>query len=180
MQGATEKLVQAFHPASFVAGVAIGGLAVSFIRSLIKRKPAPAPVQASAPSADVPPRAPVDDPDAEMKMVLCVNTSLKMGKGKIGAQCGHAAIGAYQKARERQPERVAAWEQAGTTKIAVQVHDEEELDQKRAEAKKRGLIAYQVYDAGRTQIAAGSATVLAIGPGPVEMINEITGDCKLL
>ena len=29
-------------------------------------------------------------------MVLVVRADLKMGKGKIGAQCGHAVLGAYK------------------------------------------------------------------------------------
>lgn len=33
------------------------------------------------------------------------------------------------------------------------------------EAKKIGLVTSVIQDAGRTQIAAGSRTVLAIGPG---------------
>jgi PTH2 family peptidyl-tRNA hydrolase len=32
-------------------------------------------------------------------------------------------------------------------------------------AKEAGLCSYLVMDAGRTQIASGSKTVLAIGPG---------------
>ena len=32
----------------------------------------------------------------EMKMALVVRTDLSMTKGKIGAQCGHATIGAYR------------------------------------------------------------------------------------
>ena len=32
----------------------------------------------------------------EVKMVLVVREDLKMGKGKIGAQCGHATLGAYR------------------------------------------------------------------------------------
>jgi peptidyl-tRNA hydrolase, PTH2 family len=35
-------------------------------------------------------------PKEELKMVLCVNDALKMGKGKIGAQCAHAAVGVLQ------------------------------------------------------------------------------------
>jgi len=35
-------------------------------------------------------------------------------------------------------------------------------------------------DAGRTQIAAGSRTVLAIGPAPVKEIDAVTGELKLL
>jgi peptidyl-tRNA hydrolase, PTH2 family len=32
-------------------------------------------------------------------------------------------------------------------------------------AEKKGLINYMIRDAGRTQIAAGSRTVLGVGPG---------------
>ena len=34
-----------------------------------------------------------------------------------------------------------------------------------ANARKHGLVACSIQDAGRTQIAAGSRTVLAVGPG---------------
>lgn len=47
-------------------------------------------------------------------------------------------------------------------------------------AIQRGLPAYIVQDAGRTQIAAGSQTVLAIGPGPKSVVDQITGHLSLL
>lgn len=43
-----------------------------------------------------------------------------------------------------------------------------------------GLPTYIVHDAGRTQIAAGSQTVLAIGPGPKTTIDRVTGHLSLL
>lgn len=46
-------------------------------------------------------------------------------------------------------------------------------------ARKMGLVACSIQDAGRTQISAGSRTVLAIGPGPKNLIDEITGSLKL-
>jgi peptidyl-tRNA hydrolase len=52
-----------------------------------------------------------------------------------------------------------------------------ELAQK---AIQRGLPAYIVHDAGRTQIAAGSQTVLAIGPGPKSVVDQVTGHLSLL
>ena len=45
---------------------------------------------------------------------------------------------------------------------------------------KRGLPSYLVRDAGRTQIPAGTTTVLGIGPGPVDMIDQITGKFGVL
>ena len=38
----------------------------------------------------------VIDYDEEYKMVLCVRMDLKMGKGKMCAQCGHAAVGFWE------------------------------------------------------------------------------------
>ncbi len=40
----------------------------------------------------------------EIKMVLVVREDLKMGKGKIGAQCGHATLGAFKEVQGRAKE----------------------------------------------------------------------------
>lgn len=42
------------------------------------------------------------------------------------------------------------------------------------------LAPHSQEDAGRTQIAAGSLTVLAIGPAPVKEVDAVTGHLKLL
>ncbi len=39
----------------------------------------------------------------EMKLVLIINDSLKMTKGKIGAQCGHATLACYKTLVEYNP-----------------------------------------------------------------------------
>lgn len=57
---------------------------------------------------------------------------------------------------------------------------EDELETLQAQAISLGLVAEVIADAGRTQIEAGSHTVLGIGPGPKSLINEITGSLKLL
>ena len=36
-----------------------------------------------------------------------------------------------------------------------------------------------IHDAGRTQIASGTATVLGIGPGPSSVIDNVSGHLKL-
>ena len=65
--------------------------------------------------------------DAPYKMVLCVNTSLGMGKGKIAAQCCHAAVGCYKRASKQCPAGLRAWETTGCAKIAVKCPSEDEM-----------------------------------------------------
>lgn len=133
-------------------------------------------------------------------MVLVVRNDLKMGKGnvnpykkknlfynycnnflgKIGAQCGHASVGAYETAMAKNPALVRRWDESGCAKICLKVESEKELMTFRKGASVRGLNYYLVHDAGRTQIAAGSATVLAIGPALVEEVDVLTSHLKLL
>ena len=65
-------------------------------------------------------------------------------------------------------------------KVALQVKDLAELELLQAKAISLGLVAEVIADAGRTQIEAGSYTVLGIGPGPLSVINSVTGHLKLL
>ncbi|CBY08165.1 unnamed protein product [Oikopleura dioica] len=110
-------------------------------------------------------------PGDEYKMVLCVRMDLKMGKGKMCAQCGHAAVGAVRTASVRVPNQLRRWEQYGQPKIALKVPTEDEMDILKAKAMSLNLNFCVIKDAGRTQIAAGSKTVLAIGPGPQSLIG---------
>jgi peptidyl-tRNA hydrolase, PTH2 family len=121
--------------------------------------------------------APVGD---EHKLVLCVRTDLKMQKGKIAAQVGHATLGAYKAAARAHPNAVRVWERHAQPKIAVQIRSHAEARELDAAARRKGLVTYMVHDAGRTQIAAGSMTVIAIGPGPASVVNSVTGHLKLL
>jgi peptidyl-tRNA hydrolase len=72
------------------------------------------------------------------------------------------------------------WENRGQAKIAVQVKSEDELLTLQAQAMSLGLCAKIIHDAGRTQIASGSATVLGVGPGPRSVVDQVTGGLKLL
>lgn len=49
-----------------------------------------------------------------------------------------------------------------------------------AQAKQEGIPCYLVTDAGRTQIAAGSHTVLALGPWGKSRLDKLTGHLGLL
>ena len=65
-------------------------------------------------------------------------------------------------------------------KIALQIKSEEEMFILQAAAISLGLVAEVIADAGNTQIAAGSHTVLGIGPGPKSVMDKVTGHLKLL
>ncbi|KAF2829593.1 PTH2-domain-containing protein [Ophiobolus disseminans] len=122
------------------------------------------------------------DLNEECKMVLVVRTDLGMTKGKIGAQCGHATLACYKHFLKHAPNStiLRRWEQLGQTKVALQAKSEEELEVLQAQAISLGLVAHIIHDAGRTQIASGSATVLGIGPAPKSVIDQVTRHLKLL
>ncbi|CAK4071189.1 unnamed protein product [Aphanomyces euteiches] len=114
------------------------------------------------------------------KMVLVVRNDLKMGKGKIAAQCGHATLGAYKRAVKRTPQALECWEALGQAKVALKVETEQEMLELAARAKELGLVHYVVVDAGRTQIAPDTKTVLAVGPAPNGDVDALTGHLKLM
>jgi peptidyl-tRNA hydrolase len=122
--------------------------------------------------------------DAPYKLVLCVNKTLKMSSGKQCAQCCHAAVGCYKLATKLYPFGVKCWEMTGCAKVAVKlpsdVDQDEEFEKIRRKCKERGVACYLVEDAGRTQIAAGSRTVVGVGPAPVAVVDEICSEYKLL
>lgn len=64
--------------------------------------------------------------------------------------------------------------------MALQVRSEDELELLQARAMSLGICARIIHDAGRTQIASGSATVLGVGPAPKSVVDQVTGELKLL
>lgn len=51
---------------------------------------------------------------------MVIRTDLKMGKGKVAAQCSHAAVAAYKLA-SRHPDILREWEDCGQAKITLKV-----------------------------------------------------------
>lgn len=121
----------------------------------------------------------------EVRMTLIVRQDLKMTKGKAAAQCAHATLALYKKMSNSASEAynsdmLKRWEYGnGQAKITLQTPDQESMDILFAQALLLNVNAYIVHDAGRTQIAAGSATVLGLGPAPKKVLDEITGGLKL-
>lgn len=118
----------------------------------------------------------------ECKLVLVVRADLGMGKGKIAAQCSHATLACYKALFRADPKHpvLKRWGSLGQAKVAVKVENEEDMLMLQAQAVSLGLCAQVIHDAGRTQIASGSATVLGVGPGPKSVVDQVTGHLKLL
>ena len=119
-----------------------------------------------------------------IKMVLCVRTDLRMGIGKQCTQCAHGAVAcvlSIATGRDRIKSLwLQEWLEEGSAKIVVRVESEKDLEDLADAAMKADLPHYTVHDAGRTEVAAGSATVVCIGPGPAQTVNTVTGKLKLL
>ncbi|XP_069613291.1 peptidyl-tRNA hydrolase 2, mitochondrial isoform X1 [Ranitomeya imitator] len=128
---------------------------------------------------DVGSEASVMGESGEFKMVLVVRNDLKMGKGKVAAQCSHAAVSAYKQLQKRNPDLLKQWEYCGQPKVVLKAPDEATLVELLSHAKQLGLTISLIQDAGRTQIAPGSRTVLGVGPGPANLIDQVTGQLKL-
>lgn len=120
-----------------------------------------------------------------------------MQKGKVAAQCGHAAVAAYATALIQQPELLNHWMNTGRTmrrngyfhiylshilggaKVTLRLNSEEEMLEIHKKAKQMGILSSIVRDAGHTQVAPGSKTVIAIGPAPKTVLEQITKDLAL-
>ena len=118
--------------------------------------------------------------EEEVKMVLVVNTELGMGKGKVAAQCGHAAVACFKAALVEEPQLVAAWERTGQTKVVVRGGGEESLLAVSLAGRQAGMVVAEVRDAGRSQVEAGSLTVIGLGPANNLLIDKVAGKLKLL
>ena len=121
-----------------------------------------------------------ESPSGPVKLILIINNGLKMGKGKIAAQAGHASVQATLKAGEKNPLALQAWLSSGQKKVCLKGADADQLLALEKQAKEAGLLTSKIHDAGHTQIPSGSLTVLAIGPCQDDSVEKITGNLKLL
>ena len=132
------------------------------------------------------------------KQVIVVRRDLKMRKGKIAAQSGHACVEAVLMAiaREGRTDQIRAtdewaylehdendcspltdWFDAGVAKICVYVDGEEALLDIATQGREAGFAVALIRDA--TIEPASGLTVLAFEPLPAEKIDPITGGLPL-
>ena len=135
------------------------------------------------------------------KMMIVMRRDLKMRKGKIAAQAGHACIDAVLQALQKEdrlndlvsspdgmmlktadkPESpLTEWFNNGCTKVCVYIDSEEELLAIAEKAEDRGIIAAVITDWGLTEFhGEHTKTCLALEPLPAEIANELTGELPL-
>jgi len=135
------------------------------------------------------------------KQMIVVRRDLKMRKGKIAAQAGHACVNAVLMALSKEnllnkisfdedgitltgeideniP--VCQWILHGEAKICVYVDSEEALLEIDRKAKEAGILSALIQDAGHTEFhGEPTFTCLAFEPHFPEKVDPLTGDLPL-
>ena len=131
------------------------------------------------------------------KMMIVMRRDLKMRKGKIAAQAGHACIdailmalnkegrindfkisdeGLVLKNADKSSTPLSDWFAYGCAKVCVYVDSEESLLEISEKAKEKGVICSVITDAGMTEFhGVPTKTCLALEPLPAEIADELTG-----
>jgi len=112
----------------------------------------------------------------ELKQVILVRSDLKLSPGKLAVQVAHASVLCTLKSDKI---LINDWLSKGSKKVVLKVKSEAELHKFKNEADQMGLKSYLVTDAGRTEIAPGTETCLAIGPSQEDKIDKLTKDLSM-
>lgn len=106
--------------------------------------------------------------DTSIKQVAIVLQGEPMTKQKLCVECGTAFWNSYSKALDTHKGWAEKWINGGYMKIVLKCKDTETYD--------------NIFDKTVTKHLpfATSDRILVIGPAPSEVIDEITGDLKLL
>ena len=113
----------------------------------------------------------------DYKQVILLRADLKLPLGKACSQAAHASVEAVLRSDKK---IVNAWRDQGMPKIVLKVKDEKELRSYFQQAKDAGIVAALITDAGRTVIAPGTKTCVAIGPENADKVDAVTGKLPLL
>lgn len=112
-----------------------------------------------------------------LTQLILVNGELDMGAGKIAAQIAHASLGLYSQlfwdGSNEQREHLQAWDETNAKKNIYKASGLDKIKQIESILKKNKIYTKMIADAGRTQIKAGSITVMASMPIPLNRLNEL-------
>ena len=80
----------------------------------------------------------------------------------------------------RETEDLEQWNGEGQTKIALAVNSLAQLESLKSRCEALGMLHALISDAGRTELAPGTITALAIGPADDAFIDRVTGFTPML
>jgi len=135
------------------------------------------------------------------KMMIVMRKDLKMRKGKIAAQAGHACVEAVLMALQKENRLndieessdgvelnrenkintpLSEWFHYGCAKVCVYVDSEAELLDIARIATEKGILTAIITDAGMTEFhGIPTKTCLALNPLPCDIADELTGHLNL-
>ena len=115
-----------------------------------------------------------------LKQVIIVRKDVKMGKGKLAIQVAHASVYSFYLTLLRKPRLAEEWIKSGQKKVALKVDSLSEAIKIYEKALELGLVSVKIFDAGLTQLEPGTLTSIGIGPDYEDIIDQVTGNLKLL
>ncbi len=118
--------------------------------------------------------------DFEYKMVIVTRKDLKLSAGKLAAQVAHAAVNCALFTKKNNSKWFKKWQNEGAKKVVTKVDSEGDFFILKEKAELLKITTSLIEDAGHTEIPAGTKTVLGIGPAPDNIIDQVTGDLKIL
>jgi PTH2 family peptidyl-tRNA hydrolase len=116
----------------------------------------------------------------EYKQVIVVRTDIRMSRGKLAAQVAHASVSSFYRVYRERREWAEEWLRNKQPKIVCRVDSISYIKKLGEDADRLGLPNVVIEDAGLTELAPGTITCIGIGPGPVELIDKVTGHLPLL
>ena len=118
--------------------------------------------------------------DFEYKMVIVTREDLKLSEGKLAAQVAHAAVECSLLTKKNNSKWFRSWMNEGAKKAILKTNKLDDFYSLKELADSLKISSSIISDAGHTEIAFGTKTVIGIGPGPNNLIDRITGHLSLL
>jgi PTH2 family peptidyl-tRNA hydrolase len=116
-------------------------------------------------------------PDQRYERAIVIRTDLQMSTRKLAVQACHTSVAAVLCA---DADVLRRWDADGQPKNFSGVDSLPELEILKTQCEAMDTIHALIAGAGRTELALGTVTALAIGPAEDKAVDRITGAIPLL